>query len=208
MIIDCMQSLDVLQSSAILDPDESLWGQEILGVPVLGGDNLIAGLIQQGANKFVVGMGSTADNRTRQSLFNLASSHGLEPVAVRHPSAVCSPFARIGKGTVLFPASVVNAGAVLGNNVIVNTGAIVEHDCVLGDHVHIATGSRLCGTVKVGDLAHVGAGASIRQSISIGEGSVVGMGASVVKDVAPWTTVVGVPAQEIGLAIASRKRLG
>jgi len=81
--------------------------------------------------------------------------------------------------------------------VIVNTGAIVEHDCELGDHVHMATASRLCSTVKVGDLAHIGAGATILQCLSLGEGSVVGIGSAVIKDVTPWTTVVGSPAREI-----------
>jgi acetyltransferase-like isoleucine patch superfamily enzyme len=89
----------------------------------------------------------------------------------------------------------VNAGAALGVNVIINTGAIVEHDCVVGDHVHIATGSRLCSTVHIGTGAHIGAGAIVRQLITIGEEAIVGAGAVVVKDVEPWTVVVGVPAR-------------
>ena len=197
VIIDCMQGTTLLESSVILDQDESLWGQDIQGVPILGGDDLIPELVKQGATQFVVGLGSTADNLPRQKLFDIACSYGLEPRTVRHPSAFCSPFAQIGKGTVMFPVSVVNAGAVLGNNVIVNTGALIEHDCMLGDHAHIASGGRLSGSENVGKAAHVGAGATIRQCLTIGEGSVVGIGAAVIKDVAPWTTVVGVPAREL-----------
>ena len=197
MLIDCMRGSGVATPHAVLDCDISLWGKEILGVPIQGGDELLPELAREGVTCFVVGLGGVGDNQPRRRLFELASSHGLRPLVVCHPSAVCSPWAKIGAGSVLFPGSIVNAGAVLGVNVIVNTGVIVEHDGVIGDHVHIATGARLCSTVHVGDGAHIGAGATVRQGISIGEGAVLGAGAVVVKDVEPWTVVAGVPARVI-----------
>jgi UDP-perosamine 4-acetyltransferase len=163
-------------------------------VPILGGDELLPHLARQGATHFVVGLGGVGDNQPRRQLFERGVDSGLVPLTVAHPSAICSPWAKIGDGSALYPAAVVNAGAVLGRNVIVNTGAIVEHDCVIGDHVHIATGARVTGAVRIGAAALIGAGATIRQGLTIGEGAIVGAGAAVVSDVAPWTVVVGVPA--------------
>ena len=197
VVIDSMQACGILESAAILDRDPSIWNQEILGVPVLGGDELLGQLAGQGVTSFVVGLGGVGDNRPRRRLFELGLARGLKPITVEHPSAVCSPWASIGAGTVVLPMAVVNAGVSLGDNVIINTGAIVEHDCVVGDHAHVATGSQLCSTVSVGAGAHIGAGATVRQGISIGEGAIVGAGAVVVKDVEPWTVVVGVPARPI-----------
>lgn len=197
MLIDSLRASGVATPYAILDRNSSLWGKELLGVPIRGGDELMPELVSQGASCFVVGLGGVGDNRPRRCLFELGLAHHLTPLTVCHPSAVRSQWAQIGVGSVLYPAAVVNAGAVLGVNVIVNTGAIVEHDCLLGDHVHIATGARLASTVTVGTCAHVGAGATVRQRISIGEGAVVGAGAVLVKDVAPWTVVVGVPARPL-----------
>jgi sugar O-acyltransferase (sialic acid O-acetyltransferase NeuD family) len=195
VLIDILRASGSPVSLAILDRDPSLWGKDLLGVPILGGDDLLPKLADGGATQFLVGVGSVGDNRPRRLLYDLALAHGMTPLTVRHPAATCSPSAKVGDGSAIFPGAVVNANAVLGVNVIVNTGAIVEHDCVVGDHTHVATGSRLCSTVSVGTGAHIGAGATIRQCVAVGEGAVVGAGAVVVKDVDPWTVVVGVPAR-------------
>lgn len=189
----------VAEHYGVLDKDRSLWGKEVLGVRVLGGDELLPEQVRQGATHFVVGVGSVGDNGSRRRLFELGLTHGLMPVTVRHPSAICSQWAKVGEGSALFPGAIINAGAIIGVNVIVNSGSIVEHDCVVGDHVHVATGSRLCSTVCVGVGTHIGAGATVRQGIAIGEGAIVGAGSVVVKDVAPWAVVVGVPARILRL---------
>jgi sugar O-acyltransferase (sialic acid O-acetyltransferase NeuD family) len=179
----------------ILDRDPSLWGRNVFGITVMGGDDLLPKLAQEGAEYFLVGLGSTGDTRPRRKLFELGLSCKLKPLTVMHPTAVSSPMAEIGAGSQLLPGSVLNAGAKLGMNVILNSGAIVEHDCVLQDHVHVATGAVLASTVRVGTGAHVGAGSTVRQNITIGEGAIIGAGAVVVKDVLPHTIVFGVPAR-------------
>lgn len=195
VIVDCLLTSGSASLAAVLDANVSLWGKTVLGVPILGGDERLMELKRQGVTHFVVGVGSVGDNRARARLYELGLQQGLEPLTVRHPSAVCSTWAGLGAGSVVFPGSVVNAGAKLGNNVIVNSGAVVEHDCQIGDHVHIASRACLCSTVCVGDYAHIGAGATVRQCLSIGAGAVVGAGAVIVERVAPWTVVVGVPAR-------------
>lgn len=187
----------------ILDADRSLWGTEVLGVPVLGGDDRLSAVVAEGITAFVVGVGGVGDNRPRRRLFELAVSYGLTPVTARHPSAIVSPSCGIGAGTVLFPLAVVNAGVSIGMNVIVNTGAIVEHDCRIADHVHLATGARLTSGVTVGAEAHLGAGSVVRQGITIGDRAIVGAGAVVVRDVQPGTIVVGVPARPLRKEAAS-----
>jgi sugar O-acyltransferase (sialic acid O-acetyltransferase NeuD family) len=195
MLIDCLLLAGTAQPYAILDPDESRWGETLYGVPILGEDALLANLALEGIAHFVVGLGGVSDNRPRKRLFALGLSEGLKPLTVVHPTAIVSPWAEISPGCQLLPGSVVNAGAKLGMNVIVNSGAIVEHDCTLGDHVHMATGARLASAIHVGEGAHIGAGATIRQCIRIGAWAVVGAGAVVIRDVSPKTVVVGVPAR-------------
>jgi len=196
VLVDTLQSSGgAVEIRGLLDADRSRWGQEVWGIRVLGGDELLPQLVKDGVDCFVVGVGSVGATRLRERLHQIGLSAGIKPLAVMHTRAVCSSRTSVGEGVQLLVNSVVNAGATLGVNVIVNSGAIVEHDCIVGDHVHLATGSRLAGAVRVGDRAHIGAGATVLQNVVIGEDAVVGAGAVVVKDVPPRTVVVGVPAR-------------
>lgn len=144
--------------------------------------------------KLVFGIGS---NQVRQ---DLAAKLGI-PVAsfisLVHPSAVISPSASVGKGTVIMPGVVVNADASIGDHVILNTGCVVEHDCVVGDYAHISPSATLTGGVKIGEGAHVGAGASVIPLKAVGEWAAVGAGATVITDIPNRATAVGVPARVI-----------
>lgn len=191
---DAEQDVEVV---GLVDADPAMKGKSVLGVPVLGGDEMLAELARSGIRHAFLGVGAVGDNSHRRQVFEMARSLGFELLAIVHPSAIVSPSAEVGEGTCIFPGAIVGAGARLGRNVIVNTGAIVEHDCNLGDHVHVACGAVLAGGVTVDEGAHVGAGAAVKQGVRVGRDAVVGLGAAVIDDVPAGATVAGVPAKTI-----------
>jgi sugar O-acyltransferase (sialic acid O-acetyltransferase NeuD family) len=195
VVLDSLGKASGFVPHAVVDSNRLLWGSDLDGVPIRGGDELLPELIKEGVTHFVIGVGSIGNAGPRRRLFEIGVSSGLCPTSVMHPTAAYSTKAKIGAGALLLSRSVVNAGAILGKNVIVNTGAIVEHDCVLGDYVHIGPGATLGGGIHVGDGTHIGLGASVRQQIKIGPNSIVGVGAVVVDDVPRDVVVVGVPAR-------------
>ena len=205
VVLDILRGATPPVECSLLDSDASRWGTSMMGVPILGGDDLLPKLAQQGLRRFVIAM---ADVRVRALMFDLAVKLGLEPYDVIHATAVRSAWATLGAGLQMFAGSVVNPEAVVGANVILNTGAIVEHDCRLGDHVHIAVGARLCGGVQVGREAFIGAGAVVRQGVVIGDGAVVGAGAVVIHDVAAGIVVAGCPARPLEKSVGTGNAAG
>ena len=197
MILDSVRAARTSASICFLDADDRLWGTQVDGAQVLGGDELLEGARALSASHFIVGTGSIGDSSLRERLYDAAIAGGLEPFTVIHPSASCAPAAAVRGGSFVGPGAVINTGTTIGVNVIVNSGAIVEHDCRVNDHVHIASGAVLGGGVVVEAGAHLGSGAILRQRVNIGARAIVGSGAVVIRDVAAAATVVGVPAEEL-----------
>lgn len=192
VLLECIYAAGSSHVYGLLDPDQGQWGQIVMGTTILGGDELLEGMRDQGVTHFAVGVGNVV---LRERLYELGLRCKLEPLTVVHPSVLCSPRAEVGIGVQLLPGAVVNTGTVIDDNAIVNSGAIVEHDCIVGMHSHVATGARLAGGVRVGHCAFVGMGACVIQNVKVGNSAVVGAGAVVIDDVPDNTVVVGVPAK-------------
>lgn len=100
------------------------------------------------------------------------------------------PAARIGKGVFMDHAT----GIVIGETAVVEDNVSLLQDVTLGG-TGKETGDR---HPKIGHGVLICAGAKILGNIRIGTGSKVGAGSVVLRDVAPHTTVVGVPARPVG----------
>ena len=102
------------------------------------------------------------------------------------------PAARIGCGILLDHAT----SFVVGETAIIEDNVSILHEVTLGGSGK-QTGDRH-PIVRSGVL--LGAGAKILGRVEIGEGAKVGAGSVVLNDVAPHTTVAGVPAQVVGVS--------
>ena len=177
------------------DADQTRHGATLCGRPVLGDDASVLAAHEPARVLLTNGIGGVRDTALRERVQQRLQAQGWVFASVRHPSAIVSPFARLGDGVQLLAASDVQPGAEIGADCIVNTAAVVEHDCRLGAQVHVAPRALLCGGVTVGARSHIGAGAVVRQGLRLGDDTVVGAGAVVVKDFLGGGTLVGVPAQ-------------
>jgi UDP-perosamine 4-acetyltransferase len=197
VLIDALSCAGAPGARGALCPDAALWGQKILGAPILGDDDLLTELATSGIKAFAVGVGSVGDTRLRRRLFELGLRHGLKPLFIKHPSAVVAASAAHGPGLQILAGAVVGPRTTIGRNVLINTRAVVEHDCHIDDHAHLASGAILCGAARVGECAHVGAGAVVKQGVAIGEGAIIGAGAVVVRDAPAYSVSIGVPAKSV-----------
>src|SRR5579859_2593387 len=93
VVLDMIQENGLYPVIGILERDSPV--TELLGVHILGGDELLPTLKMQGAFGAVVAIG---DNHVRRKLFDYVLSVGLEPISVIHRSAVISRHAQLGRG--------------------------------------------------------------------------------------------------------------
>ena len=124
--------------------------------------------------------------------------------------------ASVGPMSHLRPGSVVGPGSEIGNYAEVKNsrlGARVRQhhfsylgDAEVGNDVNIGAGTvtaNFDGTTKhqtvIGDGAFIGVDTMLRAPVTIGAGAKTGAGSVVTRDVAPGTTVVGIPARPIEL---------
>lgn len=199
VIIDILSHSPGFQVVGLVEVAESLVGGTIGGSLILGDDELLPRLLEDGVRLAFIGIGGIGNNRPRADVFSRVLKLGFDVIRVIHPRTVIARSAIVGRGVCAMAGVVVNPGAFIGENVILNSNCTIEHDCVVGDHVHIAPGVTLSGAVHVGSFSHIGTGASVRQGIHIGSSSVVGVGAAVVDDVPDDTLVVGVPARPLNV---------
>lgn len=181
--------------SGILDPDTSLHGTGLLGVPILGGDELLSDFPPQQYD-LVNGVGSIRQPRARQAIFRKLKESGYRFATVIHPAATIGSDVKLEEGVQIMAGAVLQPGCHVGCNTIINTRSSLDHDCSIGNHCHIAPGVTLSGGVRTGSGVHIGTGATVIQGITIGDNCLIAAGAVVVADIAEGRQVRGVPAQE------------
>lgn len=178
----------------ITDPEPGKTGSRILGISVLGNDEIL----QQYSVKtvqLVNGVGATDSTARRRLIYESFKDRGYTFATVVHRSAFIARNVLLNEGVQIMAGAVIQTGSIIGKNTIINTRATIDHDCRIEDHSHLAPGATLCGGVEVGEGAFIGSSATLIQNVKIGRMAFIGAGAVVVKDIPPDTIAMGIPAQ-------------
>ncbi len=176
VIIESLLSSYQYQKIVIVDP---VVKGEVLGIPIVGGDECLERLFADGYSEAFISKGSIGNSALREKMFLMAEKIGFRMPRIIDKTAIISSSANIDSGVYIAKGAIISADARIERGAIVNTGAIVEHDCYIKEFAHLATGSVLAGAVSVGKHTHIGANTTIREGISIGSNAIIGM-ASVV----------------------------
>jgi len=168
----------------------------INGYPVVS----MSDFIKLDSNKyFNIAIG---DSKVRERIANDCISSNMTPFSITSSNSVILDENTIGKGCILSPFATITSNVKIGDFFHANLYSYVGHDCVIGDYVTFAPNVHCNGYIVIEDHAYIGTGAIIKPGTRekptiIGRNSIVGMGAIVNKNVPPFTTVFGNPAQQI-----------
>ena len=188
-VIDSIVSGNLYEIVGITDPIDK---KEHCGVPVIGTDEKLKEVYDNGVRCAHITVGSIARPTVRKRLVTLAKEIGFELVTVIDPTAIVSRFAAVGEMAYIGKNAIINATTTIGDYCMINTGCIVEHGCSIGDWVHIAPGATLAADIAIGDSSHIGVNATVLQGIRIGQDVVVGAGSTVIRDVSAGKVVYGI----------------
>jgi sugar O-acyltransferase (sialic acid O-acetyltransferase NeuD family) len=168
----CVSCIDVIeqegkfQIAGIVDANKI--GEQVLGYPVLGGDDDLPSLGKTYEYALVT-IGQIKTPITRMKLYEQLVLLGFNLPSIISPRAYVSKRAVIRDGSIIMHDALINAQAKIGNNCIINTKALIEHDSKIGNHCHISTGAIINGGVTVGHGAFIGSNAVVKESVQINE---------------------------------------
>src|SRR5438067_1162134 len=116
VMLAAIRSAGTYEYVGLLDSSPSLIGSEVLGAPVIGGDELLPDVHEKGVNHAFIGVGMVGNAGPRKRLYELALKSGLTVISVIHAQSVTSSAAKYGDGLTVLGGAIINAGTLIGNN--------------------------------------------------------------------------------------------
>ncbi|WP_299125690.1 NeuD/PglB/VioB family sugar acetyltransferase [uncultured Tenacibaculum sp.] len=175
----CMSVIDVIEHEnkytikGVLE--SSTEKNNVLGYPILGTDDLIEGLVKEGAF-FLITVGQIKSYQIRKKISEKLQSYGAQIATVISPRAYVSRHSHIGKGTVVMHDAIVNSGAKIKKHCIINTKANIEHGVLIEEYCHISTCAVVNGDSIVRGGTFIGSNATISNGITVKENSIISAG--------------------------------
>jgi sugar O-acyltransferase (sialic acid O-acetyltransferase NeuD family) len=183
-LIEMIRSLGYLQIQGIID-DGLMKGTSILDVPVLGGEDVLSNVYQQGIRLAVNAVGGIGNIQSRVDVFLRLAGSGFQFPILIHPSAVVESSAYLSPGIQAFSHAYIGSDTHLGFGTIINTNAVISHDCSIGDYTNISPGALIAGGVQIGDRCLIGMGVTINLGVTVGPGARIVNSTTIKADVPP-----------------------
>ena len=124
-----------LDQIAFIDDGKEL-GEEIHGVPVIGGIDVLKKL-ESNEYDFVIAI---ANNRIRKKI---VETYDINYVNIIHPSSVISEFAKIGIGNIILPNVSIDPETIVRNHVIINKNTSLGHNVIMENYSQTSPGCQL-----------------------------------------------------------------
>ena len=200
----------MIDPRAVVDPGARLADGVTVGAfSVIGADVEIGAGTTVGPHAVIEGPTTIG----RDNTIHAFSSLGIAPQDKKYANEPTR--LEIGDRNTIFQYCTISRGTTqdagvtrIGNDNWIMAYVHVAHDCVVGDHVILGNCATLAGHVHVDDWAILGGFVKIHQFCHVGAHAFCGMDCGVTRDVPPYVTVSGFPADPHGINSEGLKRRG
>lgn len=177
-----------------LDDDPLKQDSKVNDVPVLG---TLRDVVRYDGCFFVTTFGSPKNNFSKKRIIDDLRIPMDRFATLIHPGAAVSPYAKIGRDTIIYVGTYVGTNTFIGDHVKILANCDISHDDVIYDFTTIAHSVSVSGEVTIKEGCYLGSNSSVRERLDIGEWSLIGLGAVIVSDVPPYSIIVGNPGRVI-----------
>jgi sugar O-acyltransferase (sialic acid O-acetyltransferase NeuD family) len=189
-INDIHKDWDIL---GFLDDDDSLHGQIINGLPVLGGIDLLQNFT---ALNVVIGI-SDPNLKIRIVKKIMEINKFIDFPTILHPSvSINSKFIKFGVGNIVSEGCLFTTNIEIGDFNTFNTRVTLGHDVKVGNFNSFNPNVQISGNVIIGSSNFFAVNSVVLQGIIIGNDNFIGACSLVIKKIKDNTKVFGIPAQK------------
>jgi len=135
-----------------------------------------------------------ANPQVKVKIVETLTEKGAEFATVIHSTARVLPFARYGKGLVMYPGSCIGPNCIVGDYVTL-LSSVLGNDVVVEDYSTISSLCGILGHVHIGKRVFIAGNAVIVPSKIVGNDVYVGAGSVVIRNVPAGKKVFGNPAK-------------
>lgn len=177
-----------------VDDNESLWGQNLNGIPVLGGTEWLLNFKDKVLCSVTSGI-----VKIREAICSKLIAQDVKFTTLIDPSASIGKTVQIGEGCIINENCELTVNINVGNFVYLNSDVCLGHDDNVGDYSILNPHVQVSGACSIGRGVTIGGMSFLAPKVKIGDYAVVAPGSIVYGRVKDNAHVMGNPARRIGL---------
>jgi sugar O-acyltransferase (sialic acid O-acetyltransferase NeuD family) len=131
--------------------------------------------------------------QSRRKIAELLNKKGCLFTSIIHPEATLSQNVSIGHGSHIGWGTLVSCDVTIGQFVSLNGNVTIGHDAIIDNYVEVGPGTSVSGFCHIEEGVHIAPNCTITPGIRVGAWSKISANTAVMRDVPPYSFVVGVP---------------
>lgn len=181
-VIDILLAAGSGTAVAAVDDDTSLWADEVMGVPVVGGLEQLVTLFGKDAfDAAIITISTSVPARVR--LRAALEANGIPLVNAIDPTARIASGVTFGTGNVVAAFCHFGVGTVVGDNNFLSAYNSYDHHNRLGSDISTGPACMTSGLVVLGDRVRLGTGIYVEPHVELGDDVQVASGSVIVASV-------------------------
>ncbi len=186
--LDAISRVPHQRAVGILDNNAAVHGNTLMGVPILGPNDMVNGLWEKGDFDAAI-ICITGNINDRIKIFEDLKASGIRLANVIDPSTIIKSYVSMGEGNLIMGNGYLAPSCTLGDNNFLASHTCIEHHSKIGNHCTFGPRSTTSGAVTIGDRVKFGMGVLIEPYLTIGNNCLIPSGCVLTNNLPPNSVV-------------------